>query len=381
MTTTIEVQNPSQNSFNPVFTENLMVQPTSDYREWSSTNENIQYDSTGNQHNNHNIQYIQDSSHIPNPLENNVALHSQPFPTTNSNVWFERFSSVISSNPASEIDPTANNSEYNVNFNSNLNGIPTDIPVNLSEANNIHNIDSNSTTVSPIGTPQTTISNSSISTNGSIRSGRKPNLSGNVFISNNNLFKIPGTNHKTKIKLEEKSSSILLPTNTTEQFDSTLKKKIKTKKKMMLQNNNSTAVLSLNNTTTTKSQRKRLTPHQKQAHNKIEKRYRININTKIAKLQQIIPWVASEETAFEVSDSIKKAEQDSEGRPLKATKLNKSMILEKAVDYILYLQNNEEIYEMEVQRLRNEADKLRKIIENNGNGNISNDMDTINLNM
>lgn len=44
--------------------------------------------------------------------------------------------------------------------------------------------------------------------------------------------------------------------------------------------------------------RKRLTPFQKQAHNKIEKRYRININTKIARLQQIIPWVASEQTCF-----------------------------------------------------------------------------------
>ncbi len=42
-----------------------------------------------------------------------------------------------------------------------------------------------------------------------------------------------------------------------------------------------------------------------------------------------------------------------------ATKLNKSMILEKAVDYILYLQNNEHLYELEVQRLRNELDSLK----------------------
>ncbi|CAR27701.1 hypothetical protein ZYGR_0N01860 [Zygosaccharomyces rouxii] len=96
--------------------------------------------------------------------------------------------------------------------------------------------------------------------------------------------------------------------------------------------------------------RKRLTSHQKQAHNKIEKRYRININTKIAKLQQIIPWVASEQTAFEVGENIKKGE---DGFPT-STKLNKSMILEKAVDYILYLQNSERLYEMEVRRLRAE---------------------------
>lgn len=104
--------------------------------------------------------------------------------------------------------------------------------------------------------------------------------------------------------------------------------------------------------------RKRLTPHQKEAHNKIEKRYRININTKIAKLQQIIPWVAREQTAFEVSD--KQKTQSTENSPNATTKLNKSMILEKAVDYILYLQNNERLYEMEVTRLKNEVESLKQ---------------------
>lgn len=146
-------------------------------------------------------------------------------------------------------------------------------------------------------------------------------------------------------------------------------------------------------------QRKRLTPHQKQAHNKIEKRYRININTKIARLQQIIPWVSSEQTAFEVSDSVRPAaQQDTSGSVAEcgagedrsvvssmtgspnlmegagandngkgagtgtgSTRLNKSMILEKAVDYILYLQNNERLYEMEVARLRQEVEELRRI--------------------
>ncbi|SCW01401.1 LAFE_0D11760g1_1 [Lachancea fermentati] len=108
--------------------------------------------------------------------------------------------------------------------------------------------------------------------------------------------------------------------------------------------------------------RKRLTAHQKQAHNKIEKRYRININTKIAKLQQIIPWVASEETAFEVGESLRPKPASAaalEGAAAAAPKLNKSMILEKAVDYILYLQNNERLYELEVQRLKKELESLR----------------------
>ena len=98
--------------------------------------------------------------------------------------------------------------------------------------------------------------------------------------------------------------------------------------------------------------RKRLTAHQKQAHNKIEKRYRININTKIAKLQQIIPWVAAEQAPGEIAQGA-----NSTAAP---AKLNKSMVLEKAVDYILYLQNNERLHEMEVNRLRAELDAARR---------------------
>lgn len=109
-------------------------------------------------------------------------------------------------------------------------------------------------------------------------------------------------------------------------------------------------------TTNSKPMRKRLTSNQKQAHNKIEKRYRININTKIAKLQQIIPWVACEKPAFEVGGSLKR---EQEFKKNSATRLNKSMILEKAVDYILYLQNNESLHQLEVQRLRNEVDSLK----------------------
>lgn len=94
--------------------------------------------------------------------------------------------------------------------------------------------------------------------------------------------------------------------------------------------------------------RKRLTAHQKQAHNKIEKRYRININAKIAGLQQIIPWVASEKTAFETGDGEKPAEEVTD-----VPRLNKSMILEKATSYILYLKENE-------QKMKNDMDALRK---------------------
>ncbi|CDO96413.1 unnamed protein product [Kluyveromyces dobzhanskii CBS 2104] len=103
--------------------------------------------------------------------------------------------------------------------------------------------------------------------------------------------------------------------------------------------------------------RKRLTADQRVTHNMIEKRYRININTKIGKLQKIIPWVACEDTAFVVDNKVLSAGEDS--LSLKTMKLNKSMILEKAVDYILYLQNNERLFELEVQRLRKEITELK----------------------
>lgn len=116
--------------------------------------------------------------------------------------------------------------------------------------------------------------------------------------------------------------------------------------------------------TNSKPIKKRLTQHQKDIHNKIEKRYRISINTKIAKLQQIIPWVASEnsspETTKPSNTDSSNNDNSSNSIPKPAARLNKSMILEKAVDYILYLQNNERLFEMEVMRLKNELEVVKK---------------------
>ena len=82
-----------------------------------------------------------------------------------------------------------------------------------------------------------------------------------------------------------------------------------------------------------------MTESQKKAHNKIEKRYRININAKIAGIQKIIPWVAFEKTAFETGE-----ENETEAEAKNNTRLNKSMILEKATEYILHLQKGRRIH-------------------------------------
>ncbi len=130
-----------------------------------------------------------------------------------------------------------------------------------------------------------------------------------------------------------------------------------------------------------RSPRKRLTQHQKHAHNKIEKRYRTNINDKIAGLKDIIPWLTNESTAFETVNSSKsnspnitststkddKREENSnklnninkkssdEGGPLR---LNKSIILEKATSYILYLKELNAKMQSENVSLK---EKLRRI--------------------
>ncbi|VEU19286.1 DEKNAAC100460 [Brettanomyces naardenensis] len=81
--------------------------------------------------------------------------------------------------------------------------------------------------------------------------------------------------------------------------------------------------------------KKPLNPHQRKAHNKIERKYRININSKIANLQKLVPWMCDEGVAFEVED-----EDDSSlvgDLRQKSRKLNKSMILDIVTKYIVHL--------------------------------------------
>lgn len=72
--------------------------------------------------------------------------------------------------------------------------------------------------------------------------------------------------------------------------------------------------------------RKKLTKTQKKAHNQVEKNYRINLNTKIETLQNLIPEIALEQTGFNTSTNKVTKHNDS--------KMNKSLILDFAIQYI-----------------------------------------------
>lgn len=88
--------------------------------------------------------------------------------------------------------------------------------------------------------------------------------------------------------------------------------------------------------------RRRLTENQKIAHNKIEKKYRTNINEKIFSLGDLIPLTfkcesecsSGEEGGNEEEGYNENEVRNESGRP------NKSKILERAASYIKYLKNN-----------------------------------------
>lgn len=98
------------------------------------------------------------------------------------------------------------------------------------------------------------------------------------------------------------------------------------------------------------SRKKRLSEHQKKVHNKIEKKYRINLNQKIANLQQVIPWVSSTSAAFETN-------LPNQGKP-NAIKLNKSVILEMATNYIELLNNQQQENEKLIYKMKQEISRL-----------------------
>lgn len=82
------------------------------------------------------------------------------------------------------------------------------------------------------------------------------------------------------------------------------------------------------------SMKKKRCTHKRKAHSKIERKYRININSKIARLQKLVPWMCDDDISFQVAPdgNIKLPHLKREAR-----KLNKSMILDIVTRYIIHL--------------------------------------------
>lgn len=103
-----------------------------------------------------------------------------------------------------------------------------------------------------------------------------------------------------------------------------------------------------------KTPRRHLSHDQKMRHNKVEKKYRHNINTKIANLQNVIPWTATKVLNFECDEFTTETPIKTGGH-----KINKSEVLDIATNYILHLQGQSELMNQELMFLQLELAKFR----------------------
>ncbi|GMM47943.1 Tye7 protein [Pichia kluyveri] len=181
------------------------------------------------------------------------------------------------------------------------------------------------------------------------------------IIPHNHLLSAPellSSNQIQEINSYTTSSSSIVNNNE--------KSKVKSKAK-------SASIPTGSSNTTTKKPRSRvkkpMTLVQRKAHNKIERKYRININSKIANLQRLVPWMSEDGVAFEIDH--KKAishennknkvnengnenddQIENENDNDNSKKLNKSKILDLVTEYILILKDECKKKDIEIEELK-----------------------------
>jgi Domain of unknown function (DUF2014)/Helix-loop-helix DNA-binding domain len=101
----------------------------------------------------------------------------------------------------------------------------------------------------------------------------------------------------------------------------------------------------------------------KRPHNVIEKRYRANLNEKIAELRQSVPILRN--SAKGVKDG--EEAEDDVGDQAGSSKLNKASILTKAVEYIRHLELRNKKLDDENLALKRRLLKLEKVLASDGN--------------
>jgi Domain of unknown function (DUF2014)/Helix-loop-helix DNA-binding domain len=101
----------------------------------------------------------------------------------------------------------------------------------------------------------------------------------------------------------------------------------------------------------------------KRPHNVIEKRYRANLNEKIAELRESVPSLRSAPKAGKEKHDVDDDAEDQAG----SNKLNKASILTKAVEYIRHLELRNKRLDDENVMLKQRLIKLEKVISAGGN--------------
>jgi len=104
--------------------------------------------------------------------------------------------------------------------------------------------------------------------------------------------------------------------------------------------------------------KKPMTLVQRKAHNKIERKYRININSKIANLQKLVPWMSQDGVAFEISNANSSASSALNEAVANNKKLNKSMILDMVTEYVVLLKKECDKKDEEIQKLKHQLQNI-----------------------
>lgn len=119
------------------------------------------------------------------------------------------------------------------------------------------------------------------------------------------------------------------------------------------------------------AQRRHCSPPKKTAHNMIEKRYRTNLNDKIAALRDSVPALRVMVHRLERQDSDEIEEEFGEedlGGLAPAHKLNKATILSKATEYIAHLEKKNKALARENNQLRNRVEGFEMLVMSRGDG-------------
>jgi hypothetical protein len=104
----------------------------------------------------------------------------------------------------------------------------------------------------------------------------------------------------------------------------------------------------------------------KRPHNVIEKRYRANLNEKIAELRDSVPSLRVSKKTVQDADCVEDEEEDLDGLT-PTNKLNKASILTKAVEYIRHLEIRNKKLDDENVALKERLHTLDKVLLSGGN--------------